>query len=42
MAENPHDNKPPLFKTWTGWYLFVILCLVAQIVFYYYLTKIYS
>jgi len=32
-------NKPPLFKTWTPWYVLVILFLVALILFFYFFTK---
>ncbi|WP_262711956.1 hypothetical protein [Flavisolibacter ginsenosidimutans] len=37
METNP--DKPPLFKTWTRWYVLVILFLVALILFFYFFTK---
>jgi hypothetical protein len=40
MDEPKH--KVPLFKTWTQWYVFVIVFLVVLIVFFYYFTKHYS
>lgn len=43
MTEYPNDdNRPPLFKSWHAWYLFVVLFLIAQIILFYYLTKLYS
>jgi len=42
MRENEtmsnHHDKPPVFKTWPGWYAFVILFLLFQIAVYYFLT----
>lgn len=32
----------PLFKSWTQWYVFVILFLIALIVFFYFFTKWFS
>ena len=34
-----HNNKPPLFKSWTGWYVLVILFLVLLIILFYLFTK---
>jgi hypothetical protein len=28
------DERPPVFKTWKGWYWLVILVLVVQIIIY--------
>jgi hypothetical protein len=40
MSEHINDNeKPPLFKTWQGWYWLVILFLAGLIVFFYFFTK---
>ena len=33
------NNKPPLFKSWTGWYVLVILFLVLLIILFYLFTK---
>lgn len=35
MNEAPtEDNRPPVFRRWSGWYWLVILVLVAQIIIY--------
>lgn len=39
--ENNND-KVPLFRTWTQWYVFVIVFLVALIVFFYFFTNFFS
>jgi len=28
------EEKPPVFKNWTGWYLLVLGFLVVQVIFY--------
>ena len=33
------NDKPPLFNSWNGWYIFVVLFLVLLIVFFYFFTK---
>jgi hypothetical protein len=33
------ENKPPLFKSWKGWYLAVIIFLVLQIVLFTIITE---
>jgi len=42
MTENSNNTKPPLFKTWMGWYIFVLLFLVAEIALFYFLTNTFS
>jgi len=39
--KDPKD-KVPLFRTWTQWYVFVILFLLLQIIFFYLFTKSFS
>lgn len=39
MKEN---ENVPLFKSWTQWYVFVILFLISLIVFFYFFTKWFS
>jgi len=36
MAE---ENKPPVFKKWSGWYLLVIAVLIVQIIVYSLITN---
>ena len=40
MIEN--KEKVPLFKTWTQWYVFVILFLVVLIILFWLFTKYFS
>lgn len=35
------EEKPPLFKTWGGWYTLVLFHLGALIIFFYVITKIF-
>ena len=32
------DEKPPVFKSWSGWYWLLIGVLVLQIILFYWLT----
>lgn len=36
------NERPPLFKTWTAWYIVVAAALVLQIVLFIYFTKYFS
>lgn len=36
------DSKPPIFKSWNQWYLFVIAVLVLLIVCFTWITKYFS
>ena len=36
------NERPPVFKTWNGWYIMVITVLVAQIILFIYFTKYFS
>ena len=38
MSSEPDHERPPVFGTWRGWYIFLIAVLVAQIAIYYWLT----
>ena len=35
-------QKPPLFNSWTGWYVLVLSVLVVQIIIYRVLTVAFS
>jgi hypothetical protein len=39
---NDQKDKPPLFNTWTNWYVLVIGFLVVLIVLFYLFTKTFS
>ena len=41
MIDNQKD-KSPFFKSWTHWYVFVILFLIVQIILFYLFTKNFS
>jgi hypothetical protein len=36
------SEKPPLFDSWTGWYVLVLSVLAIQIVIYRVLTVVFS
>ncbi|WP_256449990.1 hypothetical protein [Flavihumibacter rivuli] len=40
MADN--NSKVPLFRTWTQWYVFVLLFLVALIIGFHFFTQYFS
>lgn len=35
-------DKPPLFHSWTGWYVLILAVLAVQIVLYYLLTLAFA
>jgi len=37
-----HDEKPPLFPSWSWWYVLVTAWLLLLIVLFYLFTKTYS
>jgi hypothetical protein len=39
---NISSERPPLFKRWRGWYLFVLLDLAVLILLFYLFTKHYD
>ncbi|HVY76366.1 MAG TPA: hypothetical protein VG890_16165 [Puia sp.] len=41
MASQP-EEKPPVFKTWTSWYVLVIAFLLLLIISFYFFTKHFS
>lgn len=41
MKKDVADN-PPVFNSWKKWYIIVLTVLVVQIVFYYWLTSLFS
>lgn len=36
------SEKPPVFKSWKGWYVFILLVLAIQVVLYRVLTVVFS
>lgn len=36
------NDKVPLFKTWTQWYVFVIAFTIGLIVFFFFFTNYFS
>ena len=41
-AMTTSNDKPPLFKTWRGWYVAVIAFLVIEIIFFAWITQQFS
>ncbi|MEN9549277.1 MAG: hypothetical protein RIR12_1868 [Bacteroidota bacterium] len=37
--KHTENDKPPLFNTWTSWYLLVIAILLILVVLFFLLTK---
>lgn len=37
-----HQNKIPLFKKWTHWYMLVLMVLLLLILFFSWFTKYFS
>lgn len=35
-------NKPPIFRNWSHWYIFIVAWLAALIVLFYFFTKHFS
>ncbi len=42
MSEHTHEEKPPVFQSWMGWYLLVLLTMVAQVIVYLLITDSFS
>jgi hypothetical protein len=40
--QTPNDDKAPLFKSWTTWYVLVIAFLVLLIILFSFFTKRFS
>ena len=40
--ERQSEQRPPIFKSWRGFYRFLVFFLLLQILIYYYLTLRYS
>lgn len=38
MNTETNSEKPPVFKSWKGWYIFLLTVLALQIILYYWLT----
>lgn len=38
----PEDKKVPVFRTWTQWYVFVLLFLAVQILLFHLFTQYFS
>ena len=39
---NKDEQKPPLFRSWTSWYVLVIAFLFVLIILFYLLTKTFA
>jgi len=36
------DQKPPLFRKWSSWYWLVLAVMAAQVLIFYWLTRMFS
>ncbi|MET0634726.1 MAG: hypothetical protein ABWZ25_01790 [Chitinophagaceae bacterium] len=36
------DDKVPLFRSWTGWYVFVLVVLVLLVILFYLMTQYFA
>jgi hypothetical protein len=36
------DQKPPLFKIWNSWYWLVLGVMAAQVILFFWLTRVFS
>jgi hypothetical protein len=39
MSKTHLEDKPPVFKSWRGWYWLVLGVLAVQIILFYWLTN---
>ncbi len=39
---NSESDKPPVFRSWRGWYWLVIAVMLAQMLVYLWMTKLYQ
>ena len=42
ISNNDQEEKPPVFKSWKGWYALLIIVLAVLVFLFYLLTKTYS
>ncbi len=42
MSDRIDEGKPPIFRSWKGWYLLVLLTMVAQVIVYLLITESFS
>ncbi len=42
MSDSAKEEKPPIFRSWKGWYLLVLLTMVVQVIVYLLITESFS
>jgi len=42
MSEPANNGKPPLFRSWKGWYWLVMMTMVVQVIIYLLITQSFS
>ena len=42
MNRMEQPEKPPLFRSWTGWYVLLLVFLLVQIAFFAWITNYFS
>jgi hypothetical protein len=40
-AKNRHEENPPVFKSWFGWYSSVIIILLIELILFYIIAKVF-
>lgn len=39
---NNLSEKPPVFSSWKGWYILLLVMLLIQLIFYFFLTRVFA
>ena len=42
MSEPSYEEKPPIFRSWKGWYWLVWLTMIAQVIIYLIITRSFA
>lgn len=38
----PDQEKIPVFSSWRGWYVFLVIFLIIELIFFRYFTQLFS
>ncbi len=42
MSSDTNEGKPPIFRTWKGWYWLVWMTMVVQVIIYLLITQSFA
>ena len=42
MIDPAHEEKPPVFRSWKGWYWLVWFTMIAQVIIYLIITRSFA